>query len=54
MYQKQSGEYGMECKVEDSPERRQSSGRDTFTAEYLSCTEFFVGLGASGQIETEV
>ena len=35
-------------------EIRWSSARDTFIAEYLSCTEFFVGLEASGEIETEV
>ena len=35
-------------------EIRRSSSRDTFIAESLSCTEFFVGLGASGEIETEV
>ena len=32
-----------------------SSAYDTFIAKSvtLSCTEFFVGLGASGEIETE-
>ena len=35
-------------------EVRQRSACDTFVAERLSCTEFFVGLKANGELETEV
>ena len=44
-------------KLKTVTEIRQSSDRYTFIAEsihILSCTEFFVGLGAIGEIETEV
>ena len=44
-------------KLETVTEIRQSSARHTFIAEsvnILSRTEFFVGLGATGEIETEV
>ena len=43
-------------KLKTVTEIRRSSARDTFIAESacLSCTEFRVGLGASGKIETEV
>ena len=40
-------------KVEGVTEIRRSRARDTFIAESLSFTEFFVGLGARGEIETE-
>ena len=43
-------EFGRVCKVEDVTEIRRSSARDR---ECLSCIEFFVGLEASGEIETE-
>ena len=35
-------------------EVRWSSARDTFIAECSTCTEFLVGLEASGETETEV
>ena len=41
-------------KLKTVTEIRRSSARDTFIAECLSCTESFVGLGASGKTETEV
>ena len=43
-------------KLKTVTEIRRSSARDTFIAESgcLSCTEFRVGFGASGKIETEV
>ena len=34
-------------------EIKQTSGRNTFIAESLCCTEFFVGLGVSGVIEID-
>ena len=42
-------------KLKTLTEIRRSSARDTFTAEsvYLVLSEFFVGLGASGEMETE-
>ena len=43
-----------EGKVKTVTETRQSSACDTFIAECLSCSELFAGLGASGEIETEV
>ena len=39
-------------KLKTVTEIRQSSTHDTFIEECLSCTEFLVGLEASGQIET--
>ena len=42
-------------KLKTVTEIRQSSDCDTFIAEGVYfCTEFFVGLEASGEIETEV
>ena len=34
-------------------EIKQTSARNTFIAESLCCTEFFVGLGVSGVIEID-
>ena len=41
------------CEVGDSHRDKTSSARDTFLAECLSCTEFFVELIASGEVESE-
>ena len=41
-------------KLKTVSEIRRRCDPDTFTVECLSCTEFFVGLGSSGEIETEV
>ena len=40
-------------KMKTVTEIRRSSAHNTFIAECLSCTQFFVGLGASGEIEIE-
>ena len=40
-------------KLKTVTEIRQSSAHGRFIAESLSCTKFFVGLGASGGLETE-
>ena len=54
-YQKRSGEYGRVCKVEDSHrDKTEQCPWYSYSRESLSCTEFFVGLKASGNIETEV
>ena len=37
-------------KLKTVTKRRRSSSHNTFIAECLSCTEFFVWLGASGEI----
>ena len=53
-YQKWSGEYGRACKVEDSHrDKTKQCPWYIYSRECLSCTEFFVGLEASGEIETE-
>ena len=54
-YQKQSREYGLVCKIGDS--HRDEMEQCTWyicTRECLSCTEFFVRLKASGELETEM
>ena len=40
-------------KLKTVTEIRRSSARDTVIADSLSCTEFFIGLEASGNIQTE-
>ena len=54
-YQKQSGEYGRACKVENSHrDRTEQCPWYIYSRECLSGTEFFVGLEASWKIETGV
>ena len=56
-YQKQSGEYRRLCEVEDTQAQREDGAVRVvylqYSRECLPCTEFFVGLGASGQIQKE-
>ena len=54
-YQKRSGEYGRACIVEDSHrDKMEQWSWYIYTRVYLPCIEFFVRLGASGEIEREV
>ena len=54
-YQKKSREYWRVCKVIDGHiAKTEQSSWYIYSRECLSCTEFFVGLGASGEIKTEV
>ena len=42
------------CKVENSHrDKTEQCGCYIYSRECLSCTKFFVGLGGSGEIETE-
>ena len=53
--EKQSGEYGRVCKVEDSHRvKTEQCAWYIYSRLCLSSTEFFVGLGASREIETGV
>ena len=48
-------EYGRACKVENSHrDKTEQCQWYIYSRECLSCTKFFVGLEASGEIETEV
>ena len=50
-----SSEYRRVCKVEDSHrDKTEQYPWHIYSRECLSCTEFFIGLGASGESETEV
>ena len=54
-YHKQSREYRNVCKVEDSHrDKTEQCAWYIYGRERLSCTEFFVGLGASVDFEREV
>ena len=45
---------GVCVKLKTVKEIRWNSVHDSYSRKCLSCTKFFAGLGASGEIETEV